>query len=147
MLKQKRLFHFARNDIFGLANLLKKLLRHNIRRFIMNYRIFSASAIAVLIIVAVLLSGPVIGGENPNKGSQPDSSTTTFKGTLLVKEGDHDILVRSDDLHQRRLKVKQSSVITRNGKPAKYEELQIRDQVRVSYDSNRVVVELDASGS
>jgi hypothetical protein len=113
----------------------------------MKYRILSVSAIAVLIIIAVLISGPVISGENANKNPQLSSSTTTFEGTLLVKEGDHEILIRSDDLHQRRLKVKQSSVITRNGKPAKYEDLQIRDQVRVSYDSNRVVVELDASGS
>jgi len=113
----------------------------------MNYRIFSASAIAVLIIVAVLISGPVVSGETSGKGSNLAASTSTFEGTLLVKEGDHDILVRSDDLHQRRLKVKQSSVIIRNGKPAKYEDLKIRDQVRVSYDSNRVVVELNASGS
>ena len=113
----------------------------------MKYRILSESAISVLIIIAVLISGPVVSGETSDKGSSLAASTSTFEGTLLVKECDHDILVRSDDLHQRRLKVKQSSVITRNGKPASYEDLQILDKVRVSYNSKRVVVELDASGS
>jgi len=114
----------------------------------MKYRIFTASAIAAAIIIAVLISGPAISGDTVEKAPRLASTTTTFEGTLLVKEGDGHILVRSDDLHQRRLKVvEKSTVITRNGKPATFEDLQIRDQVRVSYDSKRDVVELDASGS
>lgn len=114
----------------------------------MKYLILSASVIAAVIIIAVLISGPAISGDTAEKAPRLASSTTTFEGTLLVKEGDSDILVRSDDLHQRRLKVvRKTSAITRNGKPASYEDLQILDKIRVRYDSNRVVVELDASGS
>jgi hypothetical protein len=100
----------------------------------MNYRIFSASAIAVFIIIALLISGPVISGETAGKSPKLASSTTTFKGTLVIKEGHGDILVRSDDGHQRRLKVKRSTVITRNGKPAEFGDIKVRDQVRVSYN-------------
>lgn len=113
----------------------------------MKYRIFSISAVAVLAIIAVLVSGPVNSGEKAKKDTQPASATTTFEGRLVIKEGHGDILVRSEDGHQRRLKVKQSSSITRNGKPAEFGDVKIRDQVRVSYDSNWIVVELDASGS
>lgn len=113
----------------------------------MKSRIFYAWTIALFIIVSVLISGPAISGGTADKRPQLASSTTTFEGTLVIKEGHGDILVKSDDGHQRRLKVKQSSAITRNGKKAAFATLQVRDQVRVTYDSKRVVVELDASGS
>jgi hypothetical protein len=113
----------------------------------MNFRIFSASAIAVLIIIASLISGQAISGETTDTSLILASTTNTFEGILVVKEGHGDILVRSEDGHQRGLKVKQSTAITRNGKPAAFGDLQVRDQVHVSYDANRVVVELDASGS
>jgi len=113
----------------------------------MNYKIFSASMIAVSLIMASLISRPAIGEGKIETSLLIASTTTTFEGTLLVKEGDREILVRSDDGHQRRLKVLRNSVITRNGKPAEFGDLQVRDQVSVSYDSKSVVVELEAIGS
>jgi hypothetical protein len=113
----------------------------------MTYRISTSAIIAVFITISVLIAGPVKSGEIADNNSKLASSTSLFEGTLIIKEGHGDILVRSENGNQRRLKVKQSTVITRNGKPATYKELHTRDQIRVKYNSKSVVIELQATGS
>jgi hypothetical protein len=113
----------------------------------MKYRIFYALMIVMLVMIVGFISGPAISGEPADQNLKLASSNTTFEGILVVKEGHGDIFVKSDDGHQRRLKVNSGTSITRNGKPAYYEDLQVRDRVSVSYDSKRVVVELHSKGS
>ena len=113
----------------------------------MSYRIFSAIVIAVSIISAVLISGPARSGEIANAGFKLAASDSYFEGILAIKEGHGDILVRPESGNDKRFKVKESTVITRNGKPATYDDLRARDQLRVRYSSKRVVIELHATGS
>ena len=113
----------------------------------MIYRIFFAIVTAVFIISAVLISGPVEAGETTGNGPKLASSTNIFEGMLAIKEGHGDILVRSENGKQKRFKVKKNTVITRNGEPATFDDLRARDQLRVQFDSKRVVIELYATGS
>jgi hypothetical protein len=113
----------------------------------MNKRIYSASVIAVLILVSFLIAEPVRSDETADSSPKLASSTNLFEGMLAIKEGHGDILVRSENGDQKRFKVKEDTIITRNGKPAKYDDLRARDQLRVHYDSKRVAIELHATGS
>jgi len=115
----------------------------------MNIKISSALLIAVLVIFPVLTAGTVSGGEIKSNSSKPDSKIIFFEGTLAVKEGhDGDIFVRSDNnLNKRRLKVSKNTTISRNGKPASYDDLKVGDKVRLQHNSQHVVVELQATGS
>jgi hypothetical protein len=113
----------------------------------MSYRIFSAVVIAVSIISVFLLSGPAKSSETVSAGFKLAASEEYFEGILAIKEGHGDILVRPENGNDKRFKVKNNTIITRNGKPAAYDDLRARDQLRVHYDSKRVVIELHATGS
>ena len=113
----------------------------------MKYRLFYPLAIAILMMIAVFISSPAVGGESAALSLRLASSNVTFEGVLVVKEDHGDIFIKSDDGHQRRLKVSSGTSITRNGKPAAFRDLKVRDRLSVSYDSKRVVFELHASGS
>ena len=113
----------------------------------MSIRIFSTIAIAVSIISAVLISGLARSGELANGGFKLAASDSYFEGILAIKEGHGDILVRPESGNDKRFKLKDNTIIIRNGKPAAYDDLRARDQLRVRYDSTRVVIELQATGS
>jgi len=113
----------------------------------MSYRIFSAIVIAVSIISVTFISAPANSAETVNAGFKMAASDGHFEGILAIKEGHGDILVRPESGNDKRFKVKESTVITRNGKPATYDDLRARDQLRVRYSSKRVVIELHATGS
>ena len=113
----------------------------------MNKRIYSALVIAVLILVSFLIAEPVRSDEAADKSLILASSANLFEGILAIKEGHGDILVRPESGNDKRFKVTSDTIITRNGKPATYDDLRARDQLRVHYDSKRVVVELHATGS
>ena len=113
----------------------------------MSYRIFSAIVIAVSIISAVLISGAAIGAETVSAGVKLAASDNYFEGILAIKEGHGDILVRPESGNDRKFKVTDNTTITRNGQTATYDDLRARDQLRVQYDSKRVVIELHATGS
>ena len=113
----------------------------------MSYRIFSAIVIAVSIISVTFISAPANSAETVNAGFKMAASDGHFEGILAIKEGHGDILVRPESGNDKRFKVKESTVIIRNGKPATYDDLRARDQLRVRYSSKRVVIELHATGS
>lgn len=111
----------------------------------MTHRISVAAVMAILILIAILLPGPGRCGEVTDSSSKAASSISTFEGTLFGKETHGEILLRSQDGHQRLLQVVNRTMITRNGKPVDYREIQVGDRVRVKYDAERVVLELEAS--
>lgn len=75
------------------------------------------------------------------------SSDRNFDGILAVKEGHGDIFVRSENsVNARRLKVSKDTVITRNGKPAEYDDLKVGDKVRLKHNSKHRILELNATG-
>ena len=113
----------------------------------MSYRMFSAIVIAVSIISAVFISGPARSGETANDGFKLAASDSYFEGILAIKEGHGEILVRPENGNDKKFKIKDNTIITRNGKPATFDDLRARDQLRVRYDSKRVVIELHANGS
>ena len=113
----------------------------------MSYKIISVMAIAILMISVTLTSGPAISGEMANEGFKLAASDSYFEGILAIKEGHGDILVRPESGNDKKFRIKDNTVITRNGKPATYDDLRARDQLRVRYDSKRVVIELHATGS
>jgi hypothetical protein len=113
----------------------------------MNKRIYPAFVIAVLILVSFLTAEPVRSDETADSNPILASSANLFEGMLAIKEGHGDILVRSENGDQKRFKIKDNTIITRNGKPASYDDLRARDQLRVHYDSKRVVIELHVTGS
>ena len=108
--------------------------------------------IAAMIMAAFLgitiLSGPALG-ESVAQGRMvltAANDTATYEGELAIKEGHGDILVRADNGDQIRLTVKDTTTITRNGKPATYDDLRSGDQLRISYNAKSVVIKLDATG-
>jgi hypothetical protein len=113
----------------------------------MKYRVVYPLAIAIFGMIAVFISSPAVGGESAALSLRLASSNATFEGILVVKEDHGDIFIKSDDGHQRRLKVSSGTSITRNGKPAAFRDLKVRDRVSVNYDSKGVVVKLHAIGS
>ena len=113
----------------------------------MSYRILSAIFIAVSIISVTFISGSATSAETADAGFKLAASDGHFEGILAIKEGHGDILVRPESGNDKRFKVNDNTVITRNGKPATYDDLRARDQLRVRYSSKRVVIELHATGS
>jgi len=93
------------------------------------------------------MSGPAKSGGTPDGSLKSASSDTIFEGILSVKEGHGEIFVRSENnVDKRRLKVTNGTNITRNGKPATYDDLKVSDKVRLKHNSNHFVHELDATG-
>ena len=113
----------------------------------MSFRIFSAMVIAVSIISVMFISVPAGSGEIANDGFKLAASDSFFEGILALKEGHGEILVRPENGKDKRFKVKDNTVIARNGKPATFDDLRAGDQLRVHYNSKGVVVEIHASGS
>jgi hypothetical protein len=102
---------------------------------------------AVLIIIAVMFSVPAKADEISDNASKLDSSTSSFEGILVIKEGHADFLIRSENGKQRRFKVNANTIITRNVKQVRYYDLRVQDKLRVYYDSKYVVIEIYATGS
>jgi hypothetical protein len=75
------------------------------------------------------------------------AATMTFEGLLAVKEADSVFLVRAEDGKKKRFTVNENTMISRNGKPAACGDLRSRDHILVQYDSNFVVMTIEASGS
>ena len=113
----------------------------------MNNRIFFATVIVLSITIAVFISGTAESGGLAKDGFKLAASDSYFEGILAIKEGHGEILVRPENGNDKRFKIKDNTVITRNGKPATFDDLRARDQLRVRYNSKGVVVELHASGS
>lgn len=113
----------------------------------MKHRILYAVITAFFILTAILISGPAKSGGMSDASKKSVSSDTIFEGILAVKENHGDIFVRSENnVNKRRLKVTNGTNITRNGKPATYDDLKIGDKVRLKHNSNHFVQELDATG-
>ncbi len=113
----------------------------------MIYRIFFSLLIAVFIIKADVISGPAWGDQVTDTSRILAASGSTFEGLLAVKEADGVFLVRSEDGKKKRFSLNKNTTITRNGKPAAYGDLRSRDRVRVTYTSDFVVIEIQATGS
>lgn len=112
----------------------------------MIYRIVSMLTITFIIVVTGMFSGPAIGGQTTDTISLSASSDRTFEGLLAVKEADGEFIVRSEAGKKKRFKLSQNTMVIRNGKPVAYSDLQSRDQVSVRYNSDFVVIEIQASG-
>ena len=113
----------------------------------MNHRISSVIIMAVFILTTILIPGPAISDEVSDASLKLAKSDSIFEGILAVKEGHRDIFVRSENnMNKRKLKVNKSTIITRNGKPATYDDLKVGDQVRLKHNSKHIVLELDATG-
>jgi len=113
----------------------------------MIYRIFFSLLTAVFIITAGLISAPARGDQITDTSPKLAASERTFEGLLAVKEADGVFLVRSEDGTKKRFTLNKSTTITRNGKSAVYRDLRSRDQIRVIYTSDFVVIEIQATGS
>ena len=101
-------------------------------------------------VLTIVLAGSAFAGGSAEKATQPQSSNyETVEGVLSIKEGHGDFLVRLSDGSARRFSVRgDAPEITRNGKPARYNELKISDSIQVKYQaSNRKVIAIQASGS
>jgi hypothetical protein len=113
----------------------------------MNYRIFFSLLTAALILVAGPISGPAHGNATAGSSLTVSSSAKAFEGLLVVREADGVFLIRSEKGEKKRFKVNQNTTITRNGKPAAYGDLRSRDLIRVQYNADFVVTEIQATGS
>jgi len=113
----------------------------------MIYRIFFSVLMAALIITAGGISGPANGGQTEDKALILAASDSTFEGQLTVKEADGVFLVRSEDGTKKRFTLNKNTTVSRNGKPASYKDLRSRDRLRVTYTSDFVVIEIQATGS
>ena len=113
----------------------------------MNYRTASMLIIAAFILVTgMMIPTPVSGGQETNTILISVATDMTSEGMLVVKEADGEFIVRSEDGKNRRFKLNKITIVTRNGKPATYKDLRSRDQVRVHYNSDFIVTEIQASG-
>jgi hypothetical protein len=108
----------------------------------MMFRTIAAMIMAAFLGISIL-SGPALG-EGVVQGRMVLAAT--YEGELAIKEGHGDILVRADNGDQIRLTVKDTTMITRNGKPATYDDLRSGDQLQVRYNAKSVVIKLDATG-
>jgi hypothetical protein len=93
-----------------------------------------------VVLLCIFLALPVFAGNQAGK-------VESVEGIIAIKEGHGDILIRPDNGNDKRLRVRGSTSITRNGKSATYDDLQARDRVEAKYGSDRVVIELNATGS
>jgi len=113
----------------------------------MIYRIVSILLIAGTVSATGIIAAPVKGGQTADTSRITASSNSTFEGLLAVKEADGVFLVRAEDGKKKRFTVNRNTMITRNGKPVDYSDLRSRDRVRVHYNSDFLVTEIQASGS
>lgn len=112
----------------------------------MIYRIANMLFIAAFVLVTGMISGPASSGQQTDTTLISTASDITFEGMLVVKEADGVFLVRSQDGKKKRFKLDKNTVITRNGKLAVYKDLRSRDQIRVQYNSDFIVTEIQVSG-
>ncbi len=106
--------------------------------------------IFTLIAIVGLLAGTAFAGASAGKTDQMKSQPETIEGVLSLKEGHGDFLVRQSDGKAQRFSIglEQKADITRNGQPARYNELKINDSLKVQYDgSTREVIAIHAQGS
>ena len=110
-------------------------------------RTVSTLIITAFIFVTGMMSGSARGGQITNTILISSASDGFFEGLLAVKEADGVFVVRSEDGKKKRFTLNKNTTITRNGTPAAYSDLRSRDRVRVHYNSDFVVTEIQASGS
>jgi len=111
-----------------------------------NNRIFMIVAITALF---VLVAGSAFAGAAAGKSDQMKSGNETIEGVLSIKEGHGDFLVRQSNGKAQRFSIglEQNADITRNGQPARYNELKVNDSLKVQYDaSTRKVIAINANG-
>ena len=113
----------------------------------MIYRILFSLLIAVPNLTAGVISGPAWGDQVTDTGYILAASDMTFEGLLALKEADGVFLVRAEDGQKKRFTLNKTTTITRNGKAAAYRDLRSLDRIRVTYTSDFVVIEIQATGS
>jgi len=105
-------------------------------------------SIALLFVFAVIFAGTALAVGSAEKISPPQSGNyETIEGVLTIKESHGDFIIRTPGRAQRfSVRAGAGAVeITRNGKPARYNELKVSDSVQVKYDpSNRKVIAIHA---
>ena len=102
------------------------------------------------VVLTIVLAGSAFAGGSAENTSQPQNGNyETVEGVLAIKEGHGDFLVRTFGRQAQRFSVRgDAAEITRNGKPAGYNELKPSDSIQVNYDpSNRKVIAIHAGGS
>jgi hypothetical protein len=110
-------------------------------------RIVFSLLVAAFIFVAGPTPGPAYANATAGKTNTISSSDKAFEGLLVVREADGVFLVRSENGEKKRFKVNPNTTISRNGKPAAYGDLKSRDRIRVQYNADFVVSEIQATGS
>ena len=113
----------------------------------MIHRILFSLLIAVFMFAVGPIPAPAYANATAGKTHTLSSSTNAFEGLLVVKEADGGFLIRSEKGKKKRFTVNPNTTITRNGKPASYHDLRSRDRIRVQYNANFVVTEIEATGS
>jgi hypothetical protein len=106
--------------------------------------------IVTLTALVALIAGTAIAGASAGQTDQTKSRQETIEGVLSLKEGHGDFLVRQPDGKTQRFSIglAQNADITRNGQPARYNELKVNDNIKVQYDgSTREVIAIHAQGS
>jgi hypothetical protein len=117
------------------------------RRSEMLYRILSIKLVlAALVAILMMPVAVMAGGDAAGENAQAVPAENSLEGTLAIVESYGHILIKRDDGHQARLKVRPGAVITRNGKPARLDDLRPGDKVQANYNSGNWVSELNASG-
>ena len=97
----------------------------------------------------VLLGSAFAGSSSAAKSNeQMSKNVEMLDGVMSIKEGHGEFLIRLPDGKAQRFSVKTGAAeITRNGKPARYNELKISDSIQVQYDgSTRKVIAIHANG-
>ena len=106
--------------------------------------------IVTLIAIVGLLAETAFAGASAGKTDQTKIQQETIEGVLSLKEGHGDFLVRQSDGKTQRFSIglAQNADITRNGQPARYNELKVNDNIKVQYKSStREVIAIHAQGS
>ena len=106
----------------------------------------------VLITVALttaLFGSAFAGSSTVKSNDQSRKNVEMIEGVMSIKEGHGEFLIRLPDGKAQRFSVKIGAAeITRNGKPARYNELKVSDSIQVQYDgSTREVIAIHAQGS
>jgi hypothetical protein len=112
----------------------------------MIYRTTSVLIISAFFLMTGIISAPASGGQVTDTPQILPASDITFEGLLALKEADGVFIVRSENGKKKRFTLNKNTMITRNGKTVSYKDLRSRDQVRVNYNSDFVVTEIQASG-
>jgi hypothetical protein len=125
-----------------------KIIKPELRRSEMMYRILSLQLILVAFIAVFMMPMTVVaGGDASSKNTQAISAEKSVEGTLTAMESYGHILIRPDVGNLARLRLRPNAVIIRNGEPAKMADLRIGDKVQAKYDSKNWVSELHANGT